>query len=307
MNLDVLLRHVKVSSAQFAPCKIDFGCCLLVSEGRPATFHTVLQGEGTLSYPGGKIPFGARSGLLVPGNMVHTLVAGPADKRVSGPPEGKLSLDPSAERITVTGAESAKESMEVLCSHIRATVGAGIGLFDGLQQPLVIDFDSDPALAGSLDRLIQENRDALPGSEIIVSALTSVLLTDIVRHLSATSSSHNLWWSQTNAAELAPALGQLLSEPGTNWTLAGLAQVSHMSRTTFLEKFKEHIGTTPMVFLHHIRLNKAAELLETTGRPIDWVATEAGFGDRSNFSRAFRKFFSVSPSEYRISRKALQP
>ncbi|MGC4048595.1 MAG: helix-turn-helix transcriptional regulator [Paludibaculum sp.] len=68
----------------------------------------------------------------------------------------------------------------------------------------------------------------------------------------------------------------------------------HLART-----FREFFQCTPGDYLRHCRLEHAAGLLRRPDRPIAEVALDAGFADQSHFSKAFRKVFAVSPSEYR--------
>jgi AraC-like DNA-binding protein len=48
-----------------------------------------------------------------------------------------------------------------------------------------------------------------------------------------------------------------------------------------------------------IRKKKAVELLKTTTRPFEQIATELGYNDLSNFYRAFKRWTGRSPSFYR--------
>ncbi|HWE53567.1 MAG TPA: AraC family transcriptional regulator [Bryobacteraceae bacterium] len=58
-------------------------------------------------------------------------------------------------------------------------------------------------------------------------------------------------------------------------------------------------GTTPHQYLLRMRLRRAALRLRTARSKVLDVALECGFGDVSNFLRAFRGEFGVSPRVYR--------
>lgn len=75
--------------------------------------------------------------------------------------------------------------------------------------------------------------------------------------------------------------------------LAGVHPI-HLART-----FREFFGGTPGDYLRRCRLDRAAALLTRNELPIARIAAEAGFADQSHFSKAFRKAFSTSPSEFR--------
>jgi AraC-like DNA-binding protein len=85
--------------------------------------------------------------------------------------------------------------------------------------------------------------------------------------------------------------------------LADLAAIANLSRCHFAHAFKQSIGATPHRFVMSRRLTRAHELLGETHLPIVEVALATGFADQSHFSRCFREFFHISPSEFRHSRR----
>ncbi len=64
-------------------------------------------------------------------------------------------------------------------------------------------------------------------------------------------------------------------------------------------RFGECRGETIRKALENERLNTAKHLLETTGRAVARITTQAGFKSPAHFSRLFRKRFGKSPSEWR--------
>ncbi|MBS1493659.1 MAG: helix-turn-helix domain-containing protein [Bacteroidetes bacterium] len=62
--------------------------------------------------------------------------------------------------------------------------------------------------------------------------------------------------------------------------------------------FKEELDTTPTSFITLIKLEKAAELLKA-GKNVTEAAFSTGFNDSSYFSRVFKKYFGVPPSDYK--------
>jgi AraC-like DNA-binding protein len=74
--------------------------------------------------------------------------------------------------------------------------------------------------------------------------------------------------------------------------------VSHFSRT-----FAAVTGERPQSFVIGARLERARELLTTTGLSIGEIATAVGVPDLFYFSRLFKRRLGITPSEYR--RRAL--
>ncbi len=79
-------------------------------------------------------------------------------------------------------------------------------------------------------------------------------------------------------------------------TLAQLAELSE-SRLRHLFKARYHIPLTK--FLRNRRLDRVAQILETSGRNIEGIAAELRVGDVRTLYRSFRKRFGASPSVYR--------
>jgi AraC family transcriptional regulator len=82
--------------------------------------------------------------------------------------------------------------------------------------------------------------------------------------------------------------------------LAPLASVHpvHLARV-----FRKHAGCSIGEYARRLRLDRAAERLETEGdAPIARVAIDAGFSDQAHFTRAFRARVGVPPARFRRMR-----
>ena len=82
-------------------------------------------------------------------------------------------------------------------------------------------------------------------------------------------------------------------------TLAGIAKEAGLSPFHFLRTFEDLTGATPHQYLMRLRLRRAASRLLAEPTKILDVALDSGFGDVSNFNRAFRTEFGMSPRAYR--------
>ena len=72
-----------------------------------------------------------------------------------------------------------------------------------------------------------------------------------------------------------------------------------MAPSTLLPVFRKVTGYSPIDYLLHVRLAKAAEMLQKTELPISEIALECGFTDSNYFSRQFRRHCNSSPRDYR--------
>jgi transcriptional regulator GlxA family with amidase domain len=84
-------------------------------------------------------------------------------------------------------------------------------------------------------------------------------------------------------------------------TIAALAEHARMSPRTFLRRFAEETGSTPLQWILRARVDTARELLESTRLSVDRIAEQVGLGTGSNLRLHFRRLLDVSPSEYRAT------
>ena len=107
------------------------------------------------------------------------------------------------------------------------------------------------------------------------------------------------------APRLEMRLGQVLSrieqDPCKKFAMAELAQQAAMSERTFLRRFREATGYSPIHYVIRARIRRATELLtvRTPGLSITETAFRCGFQDSNYFSRQFRRFIGTSPRSYR--------
>jgi AraC family transcriptional regulator len=82
-------------------------------------------------------------------------------------------------------------------------------------------------------------------------------------------------------------------------TLEDMARTACLSPNHFLRTFKQLFRQTPHQFLMAQRLERAAELLAHTNRPVTDIAVDVGFESLGSFSWLFRKRCGLSPQAYR--------
>jgi AraC-like DNA-binding protein len=87
--------------------------------------------------------------------------------------------------------------------------------------------------------------------------------------------------------------------PDTQLDLARLAEHAGLSPYHFLRIFERATGVTPHQYILRGRLRAAAQQLADAGGKIVDAALDCGFADLSNFNRAFRAEFGVTPRAYR--------
>lgn len=100
-------------------------------------------------------------------------------------------------------------------------------------------------------------------------------------------------------ARVTQAVRTIDRDPGASLTLGGLARDADLSPYHFLRTFVRATGVTPHQYVMRTRLRHAATRLVGDRAKVIDIAFDSGFGDVSNFNRAFRTEFGVSPRVYR--------
>jgi len=77
-----------------------------------------------------------------------------------------------------------------------------------------------------------------------------------------------------------------------------VASELHMSSRTLKRKLQQ-LGTSYQEILDGLRKGLAVEFLTQSDHTVDEIAMSLGYSDASNFARAFRRWTSRSPSDYR--------
>jgi transcriptional regulator GlxA family with amidase domain len=86
---------------------------------------------------------------------------------------------------------------------------------------------------------------------------------------------------------------------GRDVSLASMAAAAGLERRTFLRRFANATGMTPIEYCRAVRTARARELLEFGNTPQKEIAQSLGYEDVASFARAFRKVTGLAPGAYR--------
>lgn len=84
-------------------------------------------------------------------------------------------------------------------------------------------------------------------------------------------------------------------------TVDRVAAELNMSRSVYFKKIKALTGLGPNDYLKSLRMRRAAELLRAGGKTVADIAFLVGIPDAHYFSKCFRQYYNMTPSEYRAS------
>ena len=107
--------------------------------------------------------------------------------------------------------------------------------------------------------------------------------------------------AQTTATSdlFAEVLDDVARQPSRRYTIEVLAKRTHLSRRSFTRRFRQRTGTTFVAWLQEQRLTLARQALETTAKPVEIIALDAGFGSALALRQLFKATLQTSPAAYR--------
>jgi AraC-like DNA-binding protein len=141
-------------------------------------------------------------------------------------------------------------------------------------------------------RIVNEYRRELPGSALLLRALTTELILAVVRH-ALSGPAH---WGHRD--RLDPALRAMTEQPARNWTVAELADLCGYHPSYFTRVFREAFGSNPKPFLIAERIKRAKQAL-LRGETTEQAAERLGYASVHYFSNNFKKMTGMTPGEFR--------
>lgn len=85
----------------------------------------------------------------------------------------------------------------------------------------------------------------------------------------------------------------------TSLRLKALSERLRVSEKHIGLVFKQIMGMPFRQFLRRVRMKKTASLLRNSAHTVQEIAGMIGYSDSPNFYRDFRRFFGLTPTEYR--------
>ena len=294
--LERYLANLRVEVEPFALCLLESGWRLSLPGPPCAMLHFVVEGYGWLIGPDGvKIQIAPGWLIVIPEGAPHSL-----DTRERSEHEFRIECTPAGPPVhhIVAGEEPAE--MTVGCGTLNVRYGEAMGLFDHLTEVLAVDLSNVPGVMAMFEVLIDEQSREAPGTPVLQGAIMTQLLVHMLRTLAVQSRSSLIWLKALDDPRLARVIDHIMKDPFASHTVESLANVAHMSRSAFAKHFQVAFANSPMNLVNHVRLERAAHMLNSSTIPVEQVGRKCGFSSRSHFSQAFKKHMGLSPAEFRI-------
>jgi AraC-like DNA-binding protein len=167
--------------------------------------------------------------------------------------------------------------------------------------PLIqVETSGDQAkLRWSIEMMMEELREARPGSSLIAQQLSHMMLVQALRlYLAERSHSSIGWFAALADPQLSASISAMHADPSFSWTLQALALRAGMSRSAFAQRFRERVGETPIAYLTRWRMILAGEKLMHGRDTLARIAISLGYESEHAFNTAFKRVMGSSPRRY---------
>lgn len=254
-----------------------------------ASFHLVLRGQCWL-HREGQAPrqLRPREAVFLLRDVPHALT-----------PTPQLPDGPSASQMRPM-RPFADDGTALACGFFDFRELPGELLTTGFPESLILAADSPTlqAVAPLFDLMRGEaERDDQYAASPLIERLTELMFFYLLREVAYREDVEPGLWAACRSPQFATLIGDLLREPGRDWSAEDMARIANMSRARFFKHFIETSGQSPAQFLLGLRMRIAARRLRS-GESVLRAAEHVGYYSQSAFTRAFRKVIGEGPGAY---------
>ncbi|MEM6680140.1 MAG: AraC family transcriptional regulator [Pseudomonadota bacterium] len=262
-------------------------------------YHVITEGEAIVTMDGyldcvvraGDVIFLPRNARIV---MASDLSVPPLDSEALLSPSG-----PDGLVRLCTGGEGALTRM--FCGFLASDAGPS-PLLNTLPQRLVISIESlatQTWIEASIAMAARELAAGRLGSGALIAQLTELLLVEALRiHLDKGADSTG-WLAGMSDPRIARALARIHASLDCPPAVTQLAETAGMSRSAFVDRFTELMGSGPRAYVLEHRMEAARLLLRDTHLSLAEVSQRVGYDAPEAFSRAFKREIGCAPAAWR--------
>ncbi len=165
-------------------------------------------------------------------------------------------------------------------------------LLDGFEKECVLSFNDAPRVNALIKALCPSDTYESLGQEAD-RALAKLLFSVSVRSVTS------LYAPRSGKAHVDAAVKYIEDNYASDIKVEQIAQRLCVDRKYLRNLFTEHLGMSTMDYIMKTRMTRAKELLSDPSLSVTLVASSVGYRDALCFSKAFKRYVGISPSEFR--------
>jgi len=137
-----------------------------------------------------------------------------------------------------------------------------------------------------------------PSQAYITQALSNALACHLVHRLNSQALRPDRLHARMHPRTLQRVQDYIAANLHEQIDLQTLAGIANVSKFHFARMFREAAGMTAMAYLEHARMQRAQQLIRSSGLPMGQIGSLVGYEDQSYFSKRFRRYSGLTPSSY---------
>ena len=166
-----------------------------------------------------------------------------------------------------------------------------------------VESDEARSLMEALHTAYQELESARYGVLEIRTLVLQIMLLLCRKYGTATEQPEH---TEPSITRIKQAIDYIRASYDKPVTLEDAAAFAGVSSCYLSHEFRKYTGQTFVEYVNRTRCNVAEHLLLTTSLGVFEIGRRCGFENRSYFAKTFRRYFGMSPAEYRVGGKAEQ-
>ena len=144
-------------------------------------------------------------------------------------------------------------------------------------------------------RDMKKRRDFPFGADQLLKMKFEMFLIELVRHTEAPPRTHKSVETDSKTEEIFSYVNNNFTE---KITLDDLCFLFNTNKTSLCKAFKEVYGESAITYINRLRIKRAKELLRDGTMNLTEISAAVGFSSIHYFSRIFKSYESLSPTEY---------
>lgn len=161
---------------------------------------------------------------------------------------------------------------------------------------------NDAFIQGCITDAFKEFYQQKDNWDMAVTGKTYELITYILRNYKKCSLSKTKYKTRNTQQQLIQKIIKYISKNyNQRLTTSSLAKAFHINEQYLCSIFKSETNQTALNYINDLRVKNSLPLIKNTNEQISIIAQNVGFDDVNYFSRIFKKYIKMTPTEYRRS------
>lgn len=188
----------------------------------------------------------------------------------------------------------------LLCGEFVFVIGAHNPVLRALPECVIVRAaDGGDSFRHLASLLIDTSRRAQLGRQVMLNSLAASLFILAVCEFAEHSVNPRGLFAALADPRLAKVLQAIHDRPGDDWSIAALASIAGMSRTTFAERFSRLLELPPMQYVTQWRVSQAKLMLQNRRLSVASIAEQLGYKSEPAFRKLFKRVTGIGPGKQR--------